>query len=406
MSDTKDTPPPPEAPREAVVVEGRRRPWLAVLIATLLAAIILAVLLIPGVLLYPEEDTTAEERQRIITLQQESNRALEERVEALRKLVEEDICVAEDGFFRRDKDGKLEPIGPDGQALLPRPPGRQEMSEEEVPQGVDFQGNLVELLDLATVMVLAPEIGAQGTGFFVAPGIAVTNRHVIGANPQAKLVVLGKGLQQPLPATIVAETGSDDFFTPDFALLKVEGAADVPYLALTDKAKKLQDVVAAGFPGLLNETDEDIQRLARGDMTSMPEPSVTTGVITAQQAPRGAPVLVHTATISGGSSGGPLVDECGRVVGMNTFVRSRKQDGGRLNYALATPSLADFLKQHQVDSKLATSDCAPKPLVVQKADEAEKAGKEKNQPKQNETEEKGKPEEDATPIPQSKGKSE
>ncbi len=376
MSDSKDsgTPPPgspPGGPSETRIVERRGRPWLPVLIATLIAAIILAVLLIPGVLIYPEEDTTAADRQRMITLQEESNKALEERVQALRKLTEEDVCVAEDGFFRRNEKGDLEPIRPDEEALLPKAAPSQPLTKEEVPQGLAFQGNLVELLDLATVMVLAPEVGAQGTAFFVAPGIAVTNRHVIGGKADTPLVVLGKGLQRPARASVIAETAGNDFFTPDYALLKVEGAADLPYLALTDKAKKLQDVIAAGFPGLLNETDEDIQRLAKGDMSSMPEPSVTNGVITAQQEPRGAPVLVHTATISGGSSGGPLVDECGRVVGMNTFVRNRKQDGGRLNYALATPSLAAFLTQHKVDVKTSQSDCAPKPVVAGKPAEEE-----------------------------------
>ncbi len=397
MSDIKDTPNTPdpnrpgESTEETVVVE-RRRPWLPVLIATLLAAIVLVLLLIPGVLIYPEEDATAEDRQRMITLQEESNKALEERIAALRGLTqEEDVCVAEDGFFRRDKDGKLQPFGPAEEALLPRAAGRQPLAEDEVPDGVSFEGNLVELLDLATVMVLAPKTKAQGTGFFVAPGLVVTNRHVIGSDAKTPLFILGKGLERPTAATLVAETGSDDFFTPDYALLKVEGADDLPYLAMTDKAKKLQEVVAAGFPGLLNETDEDIQRLASGDLQSMPEPSVTTGVITAQQAPRGAEVLVHTATISGGSSGGPLVDECGRVVGMNTFVRSRKQDGGRLNYALATPSLVTFLKQQNVDAKVSTAACAPKPLVAAKeAPEEIKKGKK-------ETEKKEEPDPDAKP---------
>ncbi len=376
MSAIKDTPPPADPPKgpheETVLVERRSRPWIPVLLATVIAAIVLALLLIPGVLIYPEEDTTAEDRQRMIALQEESNKALEERITALRALVQEDdVCVAEDGFFRRNEDGKLEPFGPAEEALLPRAAGRQPLEKEEIPDGVAFEGNLVQLLDLATVMVLAPKIKAQGTGFFVAPGLVVTNRHVIGDNTDTPLFVLGKGLEKPTAARLIAETGGTVFFTPDYALLKIKDADDLPYLVLTDKAKKLQEVIAAGFPGLLNETDEDIQRLASGDLQSMPEPSVTTGSITAQQAPRGAPVLAHTATISSGSSGGPLVDECGRVVGMNTFVRSRKQDGGRMNYALGTPSLTNFLKQQNVDAKISQATCAPKPLVAKKAEPEE-----------------------------------
>ncbi|MBC6406021.1 MAG: trypsin-like peptidase domain-containing protein [Rhodospirillales bacterium] len=189
-------------------------------------------------------------------------------------------------------------------------------------------------------------------------------------------MILGKGLEKPLVAEIVAETVGNDFFTPDYALLKATGTGGLPYLALTDRAQKLQDVVAAGYPGLLTETDEDIQRLATGDMQSMPEPSVTSGVVTAKQSPRGVPLLVHTATISGGSSGGPLVDECGRVVGMNTFVRNSQKDGGRMNYALATPSLAAFLQQHQVPLTLNSQACV---VQTQQAREDKEAAPEANE---------------------------
>ncbi len=355
---------PPTGTQPTTVVERPGRPWLPVLIATIVALVVLALILIPGVLLYPEEDTTAEDRARMLALQQESNNSLEERIAKLKALVEADICVAPDGYFRRNEEGELEPFGPAEEALLPRAAQNLPLPEEAAPELAPAedsgeQASLVDLLDAATVMVLAPETGAQGTGFFVAPGIAVTNMHVVGNRPEQPLVVLGKGLKQPMQARIIASTGSVDFFTPDFALLKVQGAEEMPFLRLSAKAERLQDVVAAGYPSLLNETDEDIRRLASGDMRSMPDPSVTSGVITAQQAPRGAPVLVHTATISGGSSGGPLVDHCGRVVGVNTFIRNQQQDGGRMNYALATPSLASFLTQHGVAANASDQACGP-----------------------------------------------
>ncbi len=371
MSDEKTSPDAPQGPAEtppppptATVVERQGRPWLPVLIATVVALLVLALILIPGVLLYPEEDTTAEDRARMLALQQESNNSLEERIAKLKALVEADVCVAEEGYFKRNEEGELIPFGPAEEALLPRSAQALPVPEESAPalapaEGDGRQASLVDLLDAATVMVLAPEDGGQGTGFFVAPGIAVTSMHVVGDRRDQPLVVLGKGLERPMQARMIANTGSVDFFTPDFALLKVEGAERLPFLRLSDKAERLQDVVAAGYPSLLNETDEDIRRLASGDMQSMPDPSVTSGVITARQAPRGAPVLVHTAAISGGSSGGPLVDHCGRVVGVNTFIRNREQDGGRMNYALATPSLASFLSQNGVSANASDQACRP-----------------------------------------------
>ena len=58
-------------------------------------------------------------------------------------------------------------------AAVPPPPG-----------GQAFQGTLAELLTQGVVLIIAPQSGpdggvATGTGFFVAPGLVVTNRPVI-----------------------------------------------------------------------------------------------------------------------------------------------------------------------------------------------------------------------------------
>jgi len=66
---------------------------------------------------------------------------------------------------------------------------------------------------------------------------------------------------------------------------------------------------------------------------------------------------MHTAQIWSGSSGGPLIDRCGRVVGINTFRFSdaKKQEGA--NYALSASALMIFLRDKGVPFESMAGNC-------------------------------------------------
>ena len=68
-------------------------------------------------------------------------------------------------------------------------------------------------------------------------------------------------------------------------------------------------------------------------------------------------VLMHSAPLSRGNSGGPLVDMCGRLVGVNSFVRTgRMQNRG---FALSSGDLMRFLEGTPAAPTVATDPCAP-----------------------------------------------
>ena len=69
--------------------------------------------------------------------------------------------------------------------------------------------------------------------------------------------------------------------------------------------------------------------------------------------------VIHTASISSGSSGGPLVDGCGRVVGMNTFTRLEERTSRALNFALAATEIVGFLEESGVESQRSYEPCSP-----------------------------------------------
>jgi hypothetical protein len=79
-----------------------------------------------------------------------------------------------------------------------------------------------------------------------------------------------------------------------------------------------------------------------------------------QQAAQDLPVIIHTANISPGNSGGPLIDSCGRVVGVNTFIRVDQESSSRLNYALQASALATFLGEQGVPHRLLDDACQPR----------------------------------------------
>ena len=150
---------------------------------------------------------------------------------------------------------------------------------------------------------------STGTGFVIATGgnfaYVVTNDHVVNG---ATDVSLSNRANAALPALSIQEDTADDL-----ALVEVaQPAQPLPALMWGDsRAVQLgENVVAIGYAlGL------------QGD------PSITSGVVSALQRNVAAPwpYLQHTAPINHGSSGGPLLDLSGKVVGINTLLDENAQ---------------------------------------------------------------------------------
>jgi S1-C subfamily serine protease len=162
------------------------------------------------------------------------------------------------------------------------PPGRV-LSREEI----------VHLVMPAVVTIQAGN--ATGTGFFVEPGLVMTNHHVVG-DASIVRVRLGDGTSAN---GMVSRLASD----ADLALVHVDGlGAGITPLTL------------GSYRHL--ETGEEV--VAIGSSLGVLQNTVTRGIVSAVRRSTGIVYVQTDAAINPGNSGGPLVDKYGRVVGVNT----------------------------------------------------------------------------------------
>ena len=222
----------------------------------------------------------------------------------------------------------------------------------------------------ATVMVKPTWSGALkalgagerrfGSGFLVrwarrdgrSETLIVTNRHVMEGALEASILLSSEidtrdkqGKQAARTARLVAADETDDI-----AVLRIEGKDFDAAQGLTfrpDAPREQEVVVAAGFPGV--------------GMT--PSFQVTKGVVSnahfgSDERDVGIAYLQHTAPIDPGNSGGPLLDDSGRLVGMNTAKLN-----GRDNVSLAIPAarirfaLRRAEERRSVDASHAEASC-------------------------------------------------
>jgi S1-C subfamily serine protease len=152
----------------------------------------------------------------------------------------------------------------------------------------------------------------------------------------ARIVVKG----QPMPGK-------------DIAILKIETNHEMPVLALADSSlpRVGEQLFVYGYPGPVTNNDF----LAA---ESAIEPTLTTGIASAvKNSVGGWPLIQMDANINHGSSGGPVCNEKGEVVGLTTF-GSLENTGGLaagLNFAVPVTILDEYLDTAGITPQLSQS---------------------------------------------------
>ncbi len=192
----------------------------------------------------------------------------------------------------------------------------------------------------------------HGSGVVVAADKVITNAHV--AEPAR--------FDESVTFTVIPSEGSKTYSA---RLISSSGGKDLALLQLTESGRLIPasffsgvvgdgiDVFAIGYPAnvdiALEQSEEDVLRPS--------SPVKTRGSISSGRSSKSVESLLHTAPIAPGNSGGPLVDACGRVIGINSFGSVADGGGAEFYFAISVREVAAFLQGQGVSIGGATGEC-------------------------------------------------
>ncbi len=203
----------------------------------------------------------------------------------------------------------------------------------------------VEAWERSIVRVYNNTQGGFGTGWVVSEdGIIATNHHVIAGGRDFSVYLAGSTQDDGIPARLI---WSDERL--DLALLRVPGFAAPPFKLHTDDPDRGTLSYTAGYPGMADAA-------AQGMSFRISIYSGTVSLVV-NQGQSGRRIIQHDTIVNAGNSGGPLLDDCGRVLG----VTSEGYADEDVNVVWLSVSISELAKQmdrldipYEVDNSVCT----------------------------------------------------
>ena len=223
---------------------------------------------------------------------------------------------------------------------------------------------VAEMMEAATVWIVVDgEMGINvGSGFIVGDGYIATNAHVTDSlGRKGNFYILNEKIPARKATLVnsIHESKSEDAVSGrDLAILRFEPpeGAELPILSFNFDVKRMDRVSSWGYPAMAARFDISTKPiLGRGDTSKLAPPPVfyTEGTVNAIVRDTSGNSILHSASIAGGNSGGPLVNSRGEVVGMNTWGYTEEDEGAFLNGAQLASEIALFLADNGVTPRLA-----------------------------------------------------
>ena len=192
----------------------------------------------------------------------------------------------------------------------------------------------------------------HGSGVAVGPNRIVTNAHVVAIAVQyPDNVIVG----------VVPSEGSRSYGARliafdaerDLALLEMNRGSLPPATLYAGAIPEGADVVSLGYPG---NVDMATARSA-DDYIRPQQPTRSEGNYSNLREVGSISALLHTANIARGSSGGPLLDRCGRVLGINSFLTQGEDGDAPFAFAISNAELTAFLREAKQQFAINSTPC-------------------------------------------------
>ncbi len=192
-----------------------------------------------------------------------------------------------------------------------------ETPSASAPAGSEPYADAAELLNPSIVQI-RNEAGVGSGVFYGDEGLIVTNAHVVGDSKEVSVRVSdGRRVNGQVIGTAPAA---------DIAVVRLDENLSMPpaALALGEPLRVGQIVVAMGSPYGFE------QSVSAGIVSAVnrPVPSPTGHLV---------PMIQTDASINPGNSGGALADRQGRVIGLNSSIRTAATGGGSVGIGFAIP---------------------------------------------------------------------
>lgn len=198
---------------------------------------------------------------------------------------------------------------------------------------------VVRIVTIATVEGEIVGFG-HGSGFAVAPNRVITNAHVVEAAERypgdVMIGVVPSEGDKSYQGRLIAIDADRDLALIEF------GGIRLPTLTFYNGPVSEGDpMIALGYPG---NVDLATARSAADFITPL-SPVRSQGVFSGRRNLQGVNVLLHTAGIARGNSGGPLLDPCGRVLGVNSAITRADDGDASFGFAIGNDEVAAFLRE-------------------------------------------------------------
>ncbi|MBU1240504.1 trypsin-like peptidase domain-containing protein [Myxococcota bacterium] len=248
-------------------------------------------------------------------------------------------------------------------------PSKAHGSKKNIHRSMDSVGLILARCDKAI---------QRGTAFVVhKSGYMLTNAHVLMEDDKKCKEFLVFFAPDFMISVKIEQIDKDR----DLAIVKAEGDFSIPALVFTQgEPSQGDDLFVLGFPGMasiiknentlrdcilcLSKTTGgvDCKKLCRDTLN----PKITKGIVSslsnctnAAMCKKMDRVIQTDAAINTGNSGGPMVNECGEVVGVATFyIRPMLARG--FNYGIEVRDVLNFLKKHSIKFSVSKKSCESK----------------------------------------------